>query len=472
LRSLAAEFDLVESDSMLHRASLADDKLVPETFLPLLNGARIVITDKQAEADPARLRGFIERHRITIAHFPSSILPALMRAKRAGARAKLTTLRCVSCTGPTLKPAIVEEILQNSGCALYHHYVPFAAMEVACLRYEVHQEDTGGSLVGNSTGNLSIYVLDADRRPVPAGVKGEIYVGGKSLPRTGSGKNRACLAGHPEINLLSTGDIGCRRDDGRLEISYGRGRYAWLGEQNFATEDIEAALLEDPSIKECAVVVCDGPDSQKQLTAYLVSIGSWEQDRYRNPLQDIFPAVMVPSAYVPLARLPLTQAGDIDLKALAQVPVVDPHVISRWEKRLSSAPDITQAAIVAHSFAPENARLHLADLISGWKSSALKNGGLAQEPAQVSISETTETKEEQKRTAAAFADGGPLSIPGDAPKTFTEALFRTAERYPNKGILHISGSDEAHFQSYPALLEDARRILGGLHAKGLKAGDR
>ncbi|MGA7893129.1 MAG: amino acid adenylation domain-containing protein, partial [Candidatus Sulfotelmatobacter sp.] len=473
LRSLAAEFDLVESDSMLHRASLADDNLVPETFLPLLNGARIVITDKQAEADPARLRGFIERHRITIAHLPSSILPALMRAKRAGARAKLTTLRCISCTGPTLKPAIVEEILQNSRCALYHHYVPFAAaMEVAYLRYEVDQEDTGDSLVGNSTGNLSIYVLDDDRRPVPTGVKGEIYVGGESLPRTDSGKERqerVCLEGYPGINLLSTGDIGRRRDDGRLEISYGRGRWAWLGEQSFAIEGIETALLEDPSIKECVVVVCDGPDSQKQLTAYLVSTGSWEPDRYRKHLQDILPAVMVPSSYIPLARLPLTQAGDIELKALAQIPVIDSPVISRWEKQLSSVPAIAQAAIVAHSFVPENARLHLADLISGWKSSALKNGGLAQELTQATISES---KDEQKPTAVALADGGPLSIPDDAPKTFTDALFRTAERYPNKGILHISGSDGAHFQSYPALLEDARRILGGLHAKGLKAGDR
>jgi non-ribosomal peptide synthetase component F len=285
LRRLAAEFDLVESDSMLHRASLAGDNLVPETFLPLLNGARIVMADKQVEADPSRLRGIIERRRITIAHLPSSILPALMREKRAGVRANLTTLRCVSCTGPTLKPAIVKEILQNSTCALYHHYVPFsAAMEVACLRYEVDQEDTGDSLFGNSTGNLNIYVLDDGRRPVPTGVKGEIYVGGESLPRTDSGKERQgrlCLEGHPGINLLSTGDIGCRRGDGRLEISYGRGRCAWLGEQNFAIEDIEVALLEDPSIKECAVVVRVDQDSQKRLTAYLVSTGSWEQDSYR-----------------------------------------------------------------------------------------------------------------------------------------------------------------------------------------------
>jgi hypothetical protein len=313
----------------------------------------------------------------------------------------------------------VEEVLQNSRCALYHHYVPFAAaMEVAYRRYEVDQEDTGDSLVGNSTGNLSVYVLDDDQRPAPPGVKGEIYVGGESLPRTDSGKERqerVYLEGYPGISLLSTGDIGCRRDDGRLEISYGRGRWAWLGEQNFAIEDIETALLEDPSIKECVVVVCDGPDSQKQLTAYLVSTGSWEPDRYRKHLQDILPAVMVPSSYIPLARLPLTQAGDIELKALAQIPVIDSPVISRWEKQLSSVAAIAQAAIVAHSFVPENARLHLADLISGWKSSALKNGGLAQELTQATISES---KDEQKPTAVALADGGPLSIPGRCSKDF------------------------------------------------------
>ena len=470
LRSLAAECDIAQSDSMLHRASLTDISAVPETLLPLLNGARIVITDRPRESDPMRLLGLIEKHQITIAHFPSSILPDLMTSKSSNARAQLTTLRSILCTGPALKSAIVEEILGNHKCVLHHYYVPVAAAtEVAGLRYQIGQEDSSDSLIVSSTGNLSIYVLDDDRHPVPAGVKGEIYVGGASLSRTGSREERVCLEGHPEINLVSTGDIGCRRQDGRLEIFYDQGTFAWLGEYNVATEDIEAALLADLSVKECAVLVCNGPDSIKQLRAYLVSTGSWEPDRYRKHLASSLPAFMLPASYIPVARLPLTQTGEIDLKALAQLPVVDSPLISRCEEQLNGMPEIAQAAIVAHSFAPESPRLHLADLVSGWKSGAMKNSGLAQELAESSISESSS---EQETTTVAFADGGPLSIPDDAPKTLTEALFATAKRYPNKGIFHITGSEDVHFQSYPALLEDARRVLAGLHAKGLKAGDR
>ena len=58
--------------------------------------------------------------------------------------------------------------------------------------------------------------------------------------------------------------------------------------------------------------------------------------------------------------------------------------------------------------------------------------------------------------ALAFADGGPPVIPGDAPKTLTEALLRISGEFPNKGI-HADSMSEEIFQSYPALLHETTR---------------
>ncbi|MFD0387255.1 AMP-binding protein [Tistrella bauzanensis] len=72
----------------------------------------------------------------------------------------------------------------------------------------------------------------------------------------------------------------------------------------------------------------------------------------------------------------------------------------------------------------------------------------------------------------AFADGGPLVLPEDAPTTLDSALVATAARYPARGILHDDGTGEPRLQRYDALLAAARRRLGALQAAGLGAGDR
>jgi acyl-CoA synthetase (AMP-forming)/AMP-acid ligase II/acyl carrier protein len=72
----------------------------------------------------------------------------------------------------------------------------------------------------------------------------------------------------------------------------------------------------------------------------------------------------------------------------------------------------------------------------------------------------------------AFSDGGPLHIDPGAPKTLTEAILQTAARHPAKGIVFYNSDGSESFQSYPALLAEALRILGGLQARGLQPRDR
>ena len=68
------------------------------------------------------------------------------------------------------------------------------------------------------------------------------------------------------------------------------------------------------------------------------------------------------------------------------------------------------------------------------------------------------------------SDGGPLRFPPGAPTILPQALQRAAEHSPARGILYLHPDGEAH-QSYAALLEQARRICGGLRAHELQPGD-
>lgn len=72
----------------------------------------------------------------------------------------------------------------------------------------------------------------------------------------------------------------------------------------------------------------------------------------------------------------------------------------------------------------------------------------------------------------AFSDGGSLISEDGMPETLSEALLRTAANEPGKGILHVHSDGTELFQSYAALLQDARCILNGLFISGFAAGDR
>ena len=71
----------------------------------------------------------------------------------------------------------------------------------------------------------------------------------------------------------------------------------------------------------------------------------------------------------------------------------------------------------------------------------------------------------------AYASGGPISIPADAPATFTEALLQRANQ-TDRGVIYVQKEGQEDFQSYAELLLEARQILAGLRKHGLKPRDR
>ncbi|MBC8997309.1 amino acid adenylation domain-containing protein [Pseudomonas sp. N40(2020)] len=188
--------------------------------------------------------------------------------------------------------------------------------------------------IGRPIANARAYVLDAQQRPVPVGVAGELYVGGAGVAR--GYLNRDDLTAERFINdpfgpqgarMYRTGDLVRWLADGNIEYLGRNDDQVKLRGVRIEPGEIDAALASHPAVQEAVTLVRDG-----QLLAWFTERTSVAIEDLRKHLQNRLPQALVPAAYVRLDALPLTANGKLDRKAL---PEPDQ---SAWLSRAYEAP--------------------------------------------------------------------------------------------------------------------------------------
>ncbi len=472
LQWLQDKFSLSSSNTVLQQAPLALDTSVWEILWPLVNGGRLVIAAAQ---DPQYLWRLIAEQQVNILHFTPPALSAFLKSCGPSV-VQLHSLRAIFCSGEPLSSTVVDEFLQGFSCELVNLYGPPEAA-LACS-WQVRQlDDAHHSMpVGYPTNNTSIYVLDEHMQPVPVGVTGEIYIAGDGLARGYLHDEKdavQCFVKHPfsDGSLFKSGDFGRRLNNGALELLGTSKWHTWIGGFRVELSTVEAALLEDPSVDECVVLARETQTGDQQLVAYLVPVvpvGLFTSEKLEAHLQATLPDYMLPRAYVPLATLPLTSTGEVDTQALLNLEVIDSYLVQLWQERLQSAPEIEHVAVVIQQQPEHLPPYHLSDLLLNKSINSMSGTSV---PAVAPL-KSVATHEVSQSTRLAISSGGPLQKAPGAPTTLPETLRRAALQSPEKGIVYLQADGTEAFQSYPALLEEAQRVLAGLRKLGLKPQDK
>jgi amino acid adenylation domain-containing protein len=182
-----------------------------------------------------------------------------------------------------------------------------------------------GSVIGVPIPDLRIYLVDEDLKPVPAGVPGEICVGGAGVAR--GYLNRPDLTARRFLPDPFSDDAGARLyRSGDLAQINANGEMEYLGRMDhqvkirgFRVElgEIESALNRHPAIRESVVVTQDTNVGDKRLVAYIVPVQDTPSvTELRQHLMQKLPDYMVPAVFVFLKALPLTTNGKVDRRAL------------------------------------------------------------------------------------------------------------------------------------------------------------
>uniref|UniRef100_UPI0010F70F61 non-ribosomal peptide synthetase n=1 Tax=Gordonia sp. ALPHA1B1 TaxID=2502230 RepID=UPI0010F70F61 len=346
------EFGIGPHDSILLKTPFTFDVSVPELLTPALTGARLVIAPDDAHLDPHSMARLIDAEQITTVHFVPSLLAVFIdeipgagdirparSAPGAGeirddAASPLPSLRHLYCSGEALPPAT----LLATRVALPHVRVSnlFGPTEAA-VEVAVATPDPGADVVpiGRPVWNTQTFVFDARLRPVPAGVTGELYLGGVQLARG--------YAARPDLTaerfvadpagggrrLYRTGDLVRRNRAGDLEY-LGRSDFqVKLRGQRIELGEIEAILSGIDGVRQAVVTVARAPGGSDHLVGYLIGPGGGGPDgdgfiaRAREAVAASLPAYMRPTLWVPLTEAPLGSTGKLDRKSLP-APRFDP----------------------------------------------------------------------------------------------------------------------------------------------------
>ena len=188
---------------------------------------------------------------------------------------------------------------------------------------------TVGGTVARPLDLVQAHVVDRALRPVPAGIRGEVLLGGPGVARGDLGDldqhgltaERFLpdpFSGVAGARLYRTGDLARRRADGSLECAGRIERQVRIRGFLVQPWTVESALAASPDVAECAVVAReDGPQGPRLVVYVVPAAGSKASTaELRAFLESRLPAWMVPSAFVALPALPRTPAGALDEPSL------------------------------------------------------------------------------------------------------------------------------------------------------------
>ncbi|KAG9238221.1 putative lovastatin nonaketide synthase [Amylocarpus encephaloides] len=350
LSTLEHDYSFTSNDKFLHQSSMCFDLSIVQIFSALTSGATVCIASTPIRKDPARLAKFIQDTGVTVTYFTPTHFALLIESSAPIFRL-CANYRIAFFAGERLSARLVDKFRGlKTPATILNTWSP-SELVVQTTIHKVAESETGdvNIPIGFPMANCRHYILDTQMNPLPAGLIGEICVGGAQV---GAGylnrpeANAASFAQDPFCSendisrgwtrLFRTGDKGRFLPDGKLEF---HGRIAGdkqiklrgfridLGEVEHRVY-LQASKMTGPKLVDISMVArtLDGSQSytdDRQLIAFIVcnqELTSQQQVKYVTTIhqeiaKDLNP-YMLPGGYQFLLELPVTIGRKVDRQNL------------------------------------------------------------------------------------------------------------------------------------------------------------
>ncbi|MCY1271540.1 Dimodular nonribosomal peptide synthase [compost metagenome] len=309
-------------------SSVAADLGNTTLFAALWQGGCLVVASDDDMAHPAAFARYLRGRAVDAIKIVPSHLAALLETEAPAVPAT------VILGGEPLPASLVGTLRRHApACRIFNHYGPTETtigVMVHALGADAQAWPAGTAPLSRALGATRVRLLDDALRLVPAGVAGQLYVGGPQLAHGYLGRadlDAAAFIDDPFVageRLYRTGDLA-RATPAGLQLLGRADQQVKIRGIRVEPAEVEAALLAQPAVAQAAVCAVAGPGGEAVLCAFLVPAAGAAIDAaaLRHTLAAMLPDAMVPARFVPLPALPRLPNGKTDRVALRELVPAD-----------------------------------------------------------------------------------------------------------------------------------------------------
>ncbi|MFI5587255.1 amino acid adenylation domain-containing protein [Amycolatopsis sp. NPDC051758] len=302
-------------------STVSCDLMVPVLYATLLSGQPVHVLDE--DTDPGRLgAALVAAGPFDFIKLTPSQLVLLTRQLTTGQISGLAATVVVG--GEALPGATARHWAEHLGGRLINSYGPTEAT-VGTTAHSVTGTVRRETVpIGLPVGGATVHVLDDRGRPVPAGVAGELHIGGDRLARGYGGRPDLTAErfvpdpfGPPGARLYRTGDLAVVLPDGTIDFLGRIDGQVKIRGYRVETGEVEHALIRLPQVAAAVVTPYEPEPGDRRLVAYVVpEKPGLDVSTLRAELGRTLPGHMVPGIVITLDALPLAATGKVDRTAL------------------------------------------------------------------------------------------------------------------------------------------------------------
>ncbi|WP_026579340.1 bacitracin non-ribosomal peptide synthetase BacC [Bacillus sp. SB47] len=314
--------DITEDDAILQLSNYSFDGSVFDIFGALLNGASLVLIEKETVLNTHELAEVIKKEQVSVMFITTALFNTLADIN-IGCLAKL---RKILFGGERASIPHVRKVLDHVGRdKLIHVYGPTESTVYATYYFINEIDEKADTIpIGSPLANTSVLIMDEAGKLVPIGVPGELCIAGDGLSK--GYLNREELTAekfipHPFIpgeRLYKTGDLAKWLPDGNIEFIGRIDHQVKIRGFRIELGEIESRLEMHEDINETIVIVREDEESRPYICAYITAKREISLDELKGFLGEKLPDYMIPAYFVNMDKLPLTKNGKVDRKALPE----------------------------------------------------------------------------------------------------------------------------------------------------------
>lgn len=314
---------ILETDTLLSLSNSVFDGFTFDVYGALLNGAKLVLPQKETILDMGKLTELIKGEHISVMFVPTALFHLLvdegtdwMRGVRkvlfGGERASVQHVRKAF---DVMGKGRLLNVYGPTESTVFATYYPIDE----AIPLEAHSIPIGKPL--NQTG---AYILSEHRQLQPIGMVGELCLSGKGLAKGYLNRpdlTKQVFIAHPFAageRLYRTGDLAYFREDGLIEYAGRVDDQVKIRGHRIELTEIEANLLMHPGVKQAVLLADHDETNHTRLLAYITCDDAWKGklDDIKSGLKERLPAYMLPHELIELENLPLTPNGKVDKRQL------------------------------------------------------------------------------------------------------------------------------------------------------------